>query len=217
MLLQPNRDLCEASDDLTGRYRWNVGLPDLDALLLRWRWPILSRHTTACGRPGHTCDLHRQAELLHHYTHQLGTPTILWDKDRRLPAADPLRRTRNVTVCEPALHPTPGAVPLLFPVADTAIDAAGCPPPHCQSLARSAASPAAVQRRLKVRVASLLPRCLGCGRQPPSPRCRTLPCKGGSMDWALADRCRRVALASRTLLSCAGGSRPLLRASPTSC
>ncbi|MET7948474.1 hypothetical protein [Micromonospora sp. NPDC005324] len=124
VILQPNRDLCEASDDLTGRYRWDVGLPDLDALFLEWRWPIPGRNTTVCGRPGHTCDLHRQADLLHHYTHQLGTPTILWDKDRRLPAADPLRRTRNVTVCEPALHPTPGAVPLLFPVAGKAIDAA---------------------------------------------------------------------------------------------
>ncbi|MGQ5263287.1 hypothetical protein ACTWLT_21380 [Micromonospora sp. ZYX-F-536] len=124
VLLQPNRDLCEASDDLTGHYRWDVGLPDIDALFLEWRWPIPGRNTTVCGRPGHTCDLHRQADLLDHYTHQLGTPTILWDKDRRLPAADPLRRTRNVTICEPALHPTPGAVPLLFPVADTAIDAA---------------------------------------------------------------------------------------------
>ncbi|MEU8159526.1 hypothetical protein [Micromonospora parva] len=124
VFLQPNRDLCEAGDDLTGHYRWDVGLPDIDALFLEWRWPIPGRNTTVCGRPGHTCDLHRQADLLDHYTHQLGTPTILWDKDRRLPAADPLRRTRNVTVCEPALHPTPGAVPLLFPVADTAIDAA---------------------------------------------------------------------------------------------
>ncbi|MBO4206307.1 hypothetical protein GSF22_09855 [Micromonospora echinofusca] len=124
VFLQPNRDLCEAGDDLTGQYRWDVGLPDIDALFLEWRWPIPGRNTTACGRPGHTCDLHRQAGLLDYYTHGLRTPTILWDKDRRLPATDPLRRTRNVTICEPALHPTPGTAPLLFPVADTAIDAA---------------------------------------------------------------------------------------------
>ncbi|MET8304729.1 hypothetical protein [Micromonospora sp. NPDC005211] len=124
VFLQLNRDLCEAGDSLTGHYRWDVGLPDVDALFLEWRWPIPGRNTTACGRPGHTCDLHRQAELLDHYTHEVGIPTILWDKDRRLPPTASLRRTRNVTVCEPALHPNSGAVPLLFPVADTAIDAA---------------------------------------------------------------------------------------------
>ncbi|SDZ24306.1 hypothetical protein SAMN05444365_10816 [Micromonospora pattaloongensis] len=124
VFLQPNRDLSEAGDDLTDHYRWDIGLPDIDVLFLEWRWPIPGRNTTPCGRPGHTCDLHRQADLLAHYTHRFGTPTILWDKDRQLPATDPLRRTRNITVCEPALRPTRGAVPLLFPVADTAIDAA---------------------------------------------------------------------------------------------
>ncbi|PSK66215.1 hypothetical protein B0E53_01821 [Micromonospora sp. MH33] len=135
VFLQLNRDLCEAGDDLTGPYGWDVGLPDIDALFLEWRWPIPGRNTTPCGRPGHTCDLHRQADLLAHYTHQLGTPTILWDKDRQLPATDPLRSTHNVTVCEPALRPTPGAVPLLFPVADAAIDAAD--PAALAALARS--------------------------------------------------------------------------------
>ncbi|WP_199235976.1 hypothetical protein [Micromonospora sp. S4605] len=124
VFLQPNRDLHEARLDLTGHYRWDTGLPDIDALFLEWRWPIPGRNTTGCGRPGHTCDLHRQADLLAHYTHHLGTPTILWDKDRQLPATDPLRQARNVTICEPALYPAPGAVPLLFPVADEAIDTA---------------------------------------------------------------------------------------------
>ncbi|MDG4829262.1 hypothetical protein O7627_08080 [Solwaraspora sp. WMMD1047] len=124
VFLQPNRDLCDAGLDLTDHYRWDVGLPDLDALFLEWRWPIPGRNTSPCGRPGHTCDLHRQAKLLDHYTHRLGTPTILWDKDRRLDPADPLRRTSNVTVCEPALHPNPGATTLLFPVADTVLDTA---------------------------------------------------------------------------------------------
>ncbi|WP_329007652.1 hypothetical protein OG271_18250 [Micromonospora rifamycinica] len=123
VFLQPNRDLCDAGLDLTASYRWDVGLPDLDALFLEWRWPIPGRNTTPCGRPGHTCDLHRQAELVTHYTHRLGIPTILWDKDRRLDPADPLRQTSNVTVCEPALHPSPGATTLLFPVADGVLDA----------------------------------------------------------------------------------------------
>jgi hypothetical protein len=49
---------------------------------------------------------------------------VVWDKDRRLPAASALRATAGVTVCEPALAPSPGAVTLLFPVADDALDAA---------------------------------------------------------------------------------------------
>jgi hypothetical protein len=124
VFLEPDRDHCEAGLDLTGHYRWDVGLPAIDALFLEWRWPIPGRNTTPCGRPGHTCDLHRQSELLIHYVDRCGTPTILWDKDRQLATDDPLRQTRNVTVCEPALYPNPGAVPLFFPIADTVIDTA---------------------------------------------------------------------------------------------
>jgi len=121
VFLQANRDLTEAALDLTDHYRWHDGLPDLDLLLLEWRWPIPRRNTTGCGTPGHTCDLHRQQQLLDHYT-AAGLPTLLWDKDRRLPAHDPLRHARHVTVCEPALHPSPGAVSLLFPVSGAALD-----------------------------------------------------------------------------------------------
>lgn len=123
VFLQVNRDLDEAGLDLTGAYRWHDGLPQVDALFLEWRWPIHGRNTTGCGSAGHTCDLHRQQQFLDHYTAG-SVPTLLWDKDRRLPADDPLRRAGNVTVCEPALHPTPGAVSLLFPVADQALDCA---------------------------------------------------------------------------------------------
>jgi hypothetical protein len=121
VFLQADRDRDEAGLDLTGTYQWDDGLPKLDALFLEWRWPIPGRNTTDCGTPGHTCDLHRQHQLLDHYA-TAAVPTVLWDKDRQLPADDPLRGARNVVVCEPALHPTPGAVPLLFPVADTALD-----------------------------------------------------------------------------------------------
>ena len=121
VFLQANRDRTEADLDLSATYRWDAGLPDLDALFLGWRWPIPDRNTTECGSAGHTCDLHRQQQLLDHYT-SAGTPTLLWDKDRRLPADDPLRAAGNVAVCEPALHPSPNAVALLFPVADTTLD-----------------------------------------------------------------------------------------------
>lgn len=124
VFLQPDRDLTEAATDLSDRYTWDAGLPDIDALMLEWRWPIPGRNITWCGAPGHTCDLHRQAELISHYTEQLVIPTIIWDKDRRLPAHDRLRSARNVVVCEPALHPSPGAVSLLFPVDDRRLDAA---------------------------------------------------------------------------------------------
>jgi hypothetical protein len=41
-----------------------------------------------------------------------------------LPAASLLRSLAQVTVCEPALAPSPGAVSLLFPVADDTLDSA---------------------------------------------------------------------------------------------
>jgi hypothetical protein len=122
VLLQGNRDLNEAGDDYTTTYTWDPGLPpEVDALFLEWRWPIPGRNTTPCGSPGHTCDLHRQHQLLAGYTAR-GVPTVLWDKDQQLPASDPLRRHPTVRVLEPALHPHPGSTSLLFPVADTALD-----------------------------------------------------------------------------------------------
>ncbi|BAJ29047.1 MULTISPECIES: hypothetical protein [Kitasatospora] len=124
VFLQTNRDLAEAGTDLTATYRWDGGLPEIDALFLEWRWPIPGRNTTACGTEGHTCDLHRQQELLDHYTHRLTVRTVLWDKDQQLPADDPLRTVRHLQVCEPALYPSPGAASLLFPVADDVLDRA---------------------------------------------------------------------------------------------
>lgn len=123
MFLQANRDLHEASHDLRDRYSWDDGLPAIDALFLEWRWPVPGRSTTPCGSPGHTCDLHRQDELITHYTRH-GTPTIVWDKDLQMPASSPLRSRPNVKVCEAALRPGPGAESLLFPVADAALDEA---------------------------------------------------------------------------------------------
>jgi hypothetical protein len=105
-------------------------------LFTEWRWPIPGRNTTVCGTPGHTCDLHRQTDLINHYTNDLALPTIIWDKDRQLPADSPLRRRRGVTVCEAALTPTAGAHSLLFPVDDALLQAAdpealaGRPRPH---------------------------------------------------------------------------------------
>lgn len=124
VFLQRDRDYTEAGLDLSGAYTWDSGLPEIDVLFLEWRWVIPGRNTTRCGAAGHTCDLHRQQQLLDHYTHARGTVTVLWDKDRQLALDDPLRHSSNVVVCEAAVHPTPGAVSLLFPVADEALAAA---------------------------------------------------------------------------------------------
>jgi hypothetical protein len=166
VFLQPNRDLDEARCDLAGRYRWDQGLPDIDALFLEWRWPIMGRNTIPCGTPGHTCDLHRQKELLAHYTLGNRTRTLLWDKDQRLPAASPLRSLAQVTVCEPALAPSPGAVSLLFPVADDALDSA-----DPAALAAMPRPLAAGLRRQPVRPRRGVRRVLRPGRRPsPAPR-----------------------------------------------
>jgi len=124
VFLQANRDLTEAGQDLQSRYRWDDALPSIDVLFLEWRWPIPGRNTTPCGSPGHTCDLHRQAQLLSHYTLGCEVPTIVWDKDRQLPARSPLRALPNLAVCEAALIPSPGAASLLFPVDDSNLDSA---------------------------------------------------------------------------------------------
>ncbi len=121
ILLQVNRDAGEAGDDLP--YSWDDGFPNLDVLLAEWRWALPGRNTTPCGNPGHTCDLHRQNDLLDHYT-ATGTATIFWDTDRQLPAGDPLRDLGNAAICEPAMLPASGARCLLHPLPDTALDAA---------------------------------------------------------------------------------------------
>lgn len=124
VFLQANRDLVEAGLDLRDRYRWHDELPELDAMVFEWRWSLSGRNTTPCGAPGHTCDLHRQAELVGHYTMELETPTLLWDLDRQLDPDDPIRDRANVAVCEFSLSPGPGAHTLLCPVPDELLDSA---------------------------------------------------------------------------------------------
>lgn len=118
VFLQADRDRLEADDDLGGTYVFDDGVPEIDVLFLEWRWAITGRNTTVCGSEGHTCDLHRQAQLINHYTARHQTPTVIWDKDRTLRAESVWRRTAHTRVCEAALAPSPGAHTLLFPVAE---------------------------------------------------------------------------------------------------
>ncbi|MEV6370159.1 hypothetical protein AB0L86_25060 [Micromonospora musae] len=122
-LLQTNRDLTEAGLDLREHCAFSDALPELDVVMLEWRWQLPGRNTTPCGSPGHHCDLHRQTELIEHYT-LAGVPTVIWDLDRQLRADDPLRRLPNVRVCEFATRPTPGATTMLCPVPDHLLDKA---------------------------------------------------------------------------------------------
>lgn len=66
-------------------------LPDIDALLVEWRWPIPGRN---CGidktEPSYQPDLDRQTELLNYYYNK-GTAIILWDLDHKLTAEDERR------------------------------------------------------------------------------------------------------------------------------
>lgn len=122
VFLQIDRDRAEAGQALP--YTWDVGFPEIDVLMCEWRWPLPGRNTTPCGTSGHTCDLHRQDDLIAHYTYGSATRTLIWDTDRQLPMDTPLRTLGNVTVCEPGLLPPAGSVSLPHPVPDDLLDAA---------------------------------------------------------------------------------------------
>lgn len=122
VLLQTDRDRQEAGQSLP--YEWDTGLPELDVLMCEWRWPLPGRNITPCGSPGHTCDLHRQDDLITGYTIGAQIPTLIWDTDRRLSQLSPLRELRHVTVCEPGLLPPKGTISLPHPVPDHLLNAA---------------------------------------------------------------------------------------------
>ena len=68
-----------------------VSLPELDVLLIEWRFPIPGRNTGAtkddvCYQP----DLDRQTELLEHYSSKK-TKVVLWDLDHKLTIDDELK------------------------------------------------------------------------------------------------------------------------------
>lgn len=116
VFLQQNRDADEADEDFSDEFEWDsVGYPDIDLVFLEWRWPIAGRSVgTACGSEEHTCDFHRQSELIEQYS-QRNIPIYIWDKDQQLPLHSRLRKQANVHVLEPGLAPRPGARSLLFP------------------------------------------------------------------------------------------------------
>jgi hypothetical protein len=74
------------------RRGWTKGsdrkLPDLDMVLVEWRFPIPGRNTAAdVGKPGYQGDLARQQQVLSHYGPK-GVPIVIWDLDHKLTQED---------------------------------------------------------------------------------------------------------------------------------
>src|SRR5574337_69724 len=62
--------------------------PELDLVLIEWRWPIPGRNTPEDrGSPGYQDDLDRQREVLLHYS-DAGVPIVVWDLDHKLTQED---------------------------------------------------------------------------------------------------------------------------------
>lgn len=78
--------------------------PELDLVLLEWRWPIPGRNTVGDrGTLLYQSDLDRQDALLRHYTGK-GVPVIAWDLDHRLTEEDE-RTWQFRAVFETAVQP----------------------------------------------------------------------------------------------------------------
>jgi hypothetical protein len=66
----------------------DLKFPELDLVLIEWRWPIPGRNTVDDrGNPDYQPDLERQWQVLNHYRSK-GTPVVVWDLDHKLLMAD---------------------------------------------------------------------------------------------------------------------------------
>lgn len=82
--------------------------PELDLVLVEWRWPIPGRNTPDDrGKPGYQSDLDRQMEVLRHYS-ELGVPIVIWDLDHKITEFDEECLTLlpgRVSIIETAVNP----------------------------------------------------------------------------------------------------------------
>lgn len=84
-------------------------MPELDVVLLEWRWPIpgkncqLNPNGTWWTPADMSQDLLRQTQILHHYT-ELGVPVIIWDLDHKLTITDE-RRWSPAAIFETSASP----------------------------------------------------------------------------------------------------------------
>jgi hypothetical protein len=91
------------------RHGWarltDTGLPEIDMLLIEWRWPIPGRNTPDDkGTIGYQNDLERQEEVIRHYAEK-GIPIILWDLDHKLQWKD--LPSNDFKVIETSVNPGP--------------------------------------------------------------------------------------------------------------
>lgn len=81
-----------------------VDLPDLDVLLVEWRFPIPGRNTVeAKGTKDYQPDFERQTQLIEYYSSR-STKIILWDLDYKLDMQDELD-IHPTAVFETAVNP----------------------------------------------------------------------------------------------------------------
>ena len=77
--------------------------PEVDVVIVEWRWPIPGRNTLADRHSiGYQNDLERQEDVLREYSDR-GTPIIVWDLDHKLTEAD--ERRWGFDVIETAVSP----------------------------------------------------------------------------------------------------------------
>lgn len=83
----------------------DLGFPELDLLLVEWRWPIPGRNTPDDrGRPDFQPDLDRQTEVIRHYS-DAGVPIVVWDLDHKFTIDDAEQWEDRVKVIETATRP----------------------------------------------------------------------------------------------------------------
>lgn len=84
----------------------DVNFPELDLVLIEWRWPIPGRNTDADrGTPNFQGDLDRQRDVLRHYADR-GVPVIVWDLDHKLTRDDEMALSDDLfRVIETAVAP----------------------------------------------------------------------------------------------------------------
>ena len=117
--LQKNRDYWETNTIITvENLIFNNRFPEIDVLLIEYRWPIKGRNTEADKHlPGYTPDLERQEALIKYYKNKISI--IVWDKDLKFTG-----NANQFTVVENTLLTSKGRHSLFFPYDDALKDTA---------------------------------------------------------------------------------------------
>lgn len=83
----------------------DVEFPELDLVLIEWRWPIPGRNTPDDrGKPDYQPDLDRQKAVIKHYS-DLDVPIVIWDLDHKVTLDDEELLEDRVKIIETAVKP----------------------------------------------------------------------------------------------------------------